>query len=68
MLDLMRYASHDVHRENIFVVLGRLDITGGRRLSQDSCGDDFLVADDLKTRNDNIIINNHNNRAENMYC
>ena len=29
MLGLMRCASHDVHRENIFVVLGRLDITGG---------------------------------------
>ena len=68
MLGLMRCASHDVHRENIFVVLGRLDITGGRRLSQDSCGDDCLVADDLKTRNDNIIINNHSNGAENMYC
>ena len=48
MLGLMRCASHDVHRENIFVVLGRLDITGGGWLPQDSFGDDCLVADELK--------------------
>ena len=52
MLDLMRYASHDVHRENIFVVLGRLDITeeeGFPKTAVKMYIDDCLVADELKT-------------------